>query len=351
MRRSLLILTLLFTCLNAEAMTSRTRLLMGTYATITLPKEESRFISDLFDYIAKIERSLSTFDPNASLYKLNQNHTIPYNPILSDALTSAKEYFRQTDGYFDVTIGSITKRLYRFGEVSPGSPTHTALQKAIRNIDGFHIDTEGINSDKGIVIDLGGMGKGYAVDHAALLLVKRGVHRGIIALSGDIRCLHRCSLGIQSPFDENALLATLTAKVENLSVSTSGTYRRYATKRSEHHLINPKTARQGDAFVSVTLLAKADNTRIDAYATAISVMPEDRAVIFLERQKDIGYIIVRSDGKILTGNTEDLVAITWLNTQSDHQSIPSNITKRSTKRIEKRGLSTPAVSRPINAGR
>ena len=114
--------------------------------------------------------------------------------------------------------------------------------------------TKTIKSDDGIVVDLGGMGKGYAVDKVAGYLNEQNITSGIIALSGDIQCLHRCELFLQSPFSEGTF-AKVTAKIPHLSIFTSGTYRRYATKKSEHHLINPKTATQGKPlFLFLSLL-------------------------------------------------------------------------------------------------
>ncbi|SFV90596.1 Thiamin biosynthesis lipoprotein ApbE [hydrothermal vent metagenome] len=306
----LLLCILLISCLFAEPVLRRTRVLMGTYATLTLPADHNLLASETFERIAAIEHALSTFDKNASLYRLNHTHGPLDDPVLSKALAMAVDYYRQTDGYFDVTIGSITKSLYHFGEAHPASPSPSALQHAKRNIEGIHIDGTTVQSDKDIVIDLGGMGKGYAVDKAAGFLREHNITRAIVALSGDIRCIGKCTIGIQSPFKER-IFAKARSKIANLSISTSGTYRRYATRKSEHHLINPKSAMQAKAFVSVTLFTDANNTTIDAYATAVSVMPKATALAFLKRHPKIGYILVEPNGKVIDGNWNKLVDIAW----------------------------------------
>jgi thiamine biosynthesis lipoprotein len=290
---------------------TRTRMLMGTYVSITLPTQNNKEISTSFNLIQKIEDSLSSYDNNATLAKLNTTHTVPLDNYLAESITLSKNYYNETNGYFDITIGSISKKLYHFGEEKTYSPTQEALKNAKLNIDGVHIGSKTIQSDEGIVVDLGGMGKGYAVDKVAAYLNEQNISRGIIALSGDIQCLHRCELFLQSPFSESTF-AKVTAKVQNLSTSTSGTYRRYATKKSEHHLINPKTASQGRAFVSVSLFTKADNSKIDAYATAVSVMPKEEALMFLKKHEEVGYVLVESDGNIVFGNLKILLEIEWL---------------------------------------
>ena len=294
----------------ADELLSRTRSLMGTYVTISLPEKRNKDISRSFDLVQKIEDSLSSYDPNATLSKLNQTHTVPYDAYLAEAIRLSKHYYKDTDGYFDVTIGSISKKLYHFGEEKTYSPSKEALKKAVLNIDGIHLNKHNISTDEHIVVDLGGMGKGYAVDKVAKYLREQHITEGIIALSGDIQCMDTCEIYLQSPFSEETF-ARINTMHPHTSISTSGTYRRYATKRSEHHLINPKTATQGKAFLSVSLFTIADNSKIDAYATAVSVMPEEEALAFLNVHTGIGYVLVEADGNILHGNLDPLLKIQW----------------------------------------
>jgi len=287
---------------------------MGTYVTISLPEQQNKAISLSFDLVQKIEDSLSSYDPDATLAKLNKTHLVPYDAYLYEAIKLSKQYYKDTNGYFDITIGSISKKLYHFGEEKTYSPSKEALQKAVLNIDGIHLSEENIATEQHIVVDLGGMGKGYAVDKVAAYLNEKNMSTGVIALSGDIRCLHCCKLYLQSPFSENTF-AKVTAKIPNLSISTSGTYRRYATQKSEHHLINPKTATQGKAFVSVSLFTLADNSKIDAYATAVSVMPKKEALAFLKKHKEIGYVLVEKNRNIVYGNLKALLNIEWQKTR------------------------------------
>jgi len=311
--KSIILLSVFFSSiLVAGELLSRTRSLMGTYVTISLPERQNKDISLLFDLIQTIEDSLSTYDPNATLAKLNQTHLVPYDAYLTEAIRLSKSYYKDTNGYFDITIGSISKKLYHFGEEKTYSPSKEALKKAVLNIDGIHLNEHSISTDKHIVVDLGGMGKGYAVDKVAAYLKEQNITEGIIALSGDIQCVNHCEIYLQSPFSEETF-ARVNTLHPHTSISTSGTYRRYASKKSEHHLINPKTATQGKAFVSVSLFTLADNSKIDAFATAVSVMPKEKALAFLEAHQEIGFVLVEMDGNIIYGNLEPLIKIEWKN--------------------------------------
>ena len=290
--------------LSGEILT-RTQAIMGTFVHITLPKENNKEISTSFEQLKGLEDVLSSYAPHL-VYQLNQKHTVPYNPTLAYAITLSKDYYNDTNGYFDITIGSISKKLYHFGEENSSIPNNQALQKAQRNINSIEINNTSIVTKENITLDLGGMGKGYAVDRVVEHLSEQNISQGVIALSGDIRCLNLCTFGLQSPYSEKTF-ATLTSKIPQLSISTSGTYRRYVKDQTHHHLIDPKTAKQGKAFVSVSLFTHTDNTKIDAYATAVSVMPKAKALTFLKKHREIGFVLVLSDGKIVYGNLNAFV--------------------------------------------
>jgi len=342
MRTLLLFLLPLF--VGAQEMLTRTQALMGTYVSITLPKKNNKKISKSFEKIKQIELALSSYDENAALYKLNQTHRIDYNADLAKALKDSKALYDETDGYFDVTIGSISKKLYRFGEENSTIPSQKALHDAVLNIQAIHIGKETITTEKNITLDLGGMGKGFGVDHVADYLQEQNITQGIIALSGDIRCLDLCKFGLQSPFKASAF-ALLRSRIPQLSISTSGTYRRYVDSQEHHHLIDPKRATQGKAFISVSLFTKANNTKIDAYATAISVMPKEKAFTFLRTHKEIGYMVMTHDGTIHYGNLDGLVSLEWLE-KSDNATKSNTKTNNNTNPLIKSNLTHPEVSRP-----
>ncbi|GIT98355.1 FAD:protein FMN transferase [Sulfurovum sp. TSL1] len=330
--------------LAQEGLQTRTQVLMGTFVSISLPQTYNQEITRSFELLRHIEDSLSTYDETATLAKLNKNHHVEYDPYLAEALTLSRSYYDESNGYFDITIGSISKKLYHFGEEKTYSPSKQELRNAHLDIHGIHIDDKQIIIDENITIDLGGMGKGYGADKVAQYLDEQNITKGIIALSGDIRCLDQCEVYLQSPYSEQTF-AKVKSKKAQLSISTSGIYRRYATTKAEHHLINPKTASQGREFVSVSLFTTADNAKIDAYATALSVMSRTEALAFLKEKKDIGFILVDKEGKILYGNVTDLVTIEWLG----YKENPTNPSKRknsSTKHESAASLIHPDTTNP-----
>ncbi|HFQ62189.1 MAG TPA: FAD:protein FMN transferase [Epsilonproteobacteria bacterium] len=330
-------------------MLTRTQALMGTFVYISLEAQQNKQISQSFRRIKEIELSLSSYDREALVYKLNYNHHVPYDTYLAEAIDKSKQYYQDTQGYFDITIGSISKDLYHFGEEHSSIPSKEALKDAKLDIDAIEINATTISTEENITIDLGGMGKGYAVDKVAIFLQEQNISKGTIALSGDIRCLDVCAFELQSPFSEQTF-ASLKSKIPQLSISTSGTYRRYVKDASHNHLINPKTAKQGKAFVSVSLFTYANNAKIDAYATAISVMPRQKALEFLEAHDEIGFVLVEHNGKIVYGNLEKFVSFQWLDYKEKATMIKSS-TKSKTKSPIERSLIHPDTTNPVMISR
>lgn len=73
-----------------------------------------------------------------------------------------------------------------------------------------------------------------------------------------IQLLHPSNVYLDSPFSNQKPFAKLKTLQPNISVSTSGTYRRYVKTQKYHHLINPKSKKQGRTFISITLYYKKD---------------------------------------------------------------------------------------------
>ncbi len=291
--------------LFASEMLERTQVMMGTYATITLPQEKNNEQQKAFEILHAVDHSLSSYDPNADIYKLNHERAVTLSPYSYEALLLSKQYYEKSYGYFDITVGSITKELYRFGE-DERLPESQELKKAKIDFKGLHFDTQRAWLDEGTVIDLGGMGKGFGIDKAAAYLKEQNITRGTVALSGDIRCLDTCTMGIQNPFGEGNL-AEFRTKYHDTAISTSGNYRRYVASKKNNHLIDPKNKRSEQGFASITLISLGNNSDIDAYATAAAVMPYEKAVAFLE-QCGVGYVLILTNGeRIVSANIDRYV--------------------------------------------
>ena len=276
--------------------------MIGTFVTVGLPKMQQSLLQEGFNRLKAIEHALSSFEPSATIYRLNQHKTLHVDSYTLEAIALAMTYYHKSEGYFDITVGSLTKDAYRFGV--DDAYDATAVKAAKVGIDGLHVDEDVVSLDSGIKLDFGGMGKGFGVDKVYTLFKQRGVKEGLIKLSGDIRCIGHCRVDISDPFKPDSIFATFKTKKANLAISTSGNYRRYKKSKKYNHLIDPKRRQSEQNFASLTLILQGSNAYIDAMATAIMVMPKRRALEFL-KQSDFGYILVDNEGKIYMSKTLD----------------------------------------------
>ncbi len=282
----------IFLTISIHAST-RTQVIMGTFITITVDEKETSALQNGFEIFKDVDASLSTFNHDAVIYKLNRDKKVLLNQYAYEALVLSSNYYKATDGYFDITIGSLTKDAYKFGD-KPEIPSAQLVNDSEVDFTKLYFDKHEARIADGIKLDFGGMGKGFAVDKVGSYFLSQGIDSAVIAASGDIRCLNFCSIEINNPFHEKNLASFRTSQ-KNLGISTSGNYNRYAKEIKNNHLINPKTKKPQLKFVSITLIGTMLSSDLDAYATAVSVMPIKKAYDFL-KSLPLAYLIMQSDG-------------------------------------------------------
>lgn len=296
MYKLLLLTCMIFTCkADTQEMTERSKVLMGTFVSVSVDKEHKELLRPSFKIIEKVDNSLSSYKQNSPIFKLNKNKNSYLDTYTYEALELSLAYYKQTDGYFNIAIGKITKDLYRFGE-DERIASQNELENSSASIEGLVFNKYEAFLKNDIKIDLGGMGKGFAVDKVSEFLLQNKVQKAVIALSGDIRCIGSCNIIVNNPLDSVHPLATFV--MHNSGVSTSGNYNRYVKTTKYNHLINPKTKKSQQKFLSITLISRLPSATLDAYATAASVMPTQKAYQFLDSQQ-LGYIILQADKKLV----------------------------------------------------
>lgn len=297
MLRLLLLVTLLGAFSWSQALVKRTQIHMATFTHISLPLEQEKFFEPSFEIIKSIDQTFSTYKSTAIAYQLNKDKKHRVSELFLELLQECQTVYKQTQAYFSIAIGSITRQRYHFGEQETKIPSHTELDSARTNLLGYIIDGNEVRLEKGVTLDFGGIAKGFAVDKVRLFLEKQKVEAFEIALSGDIYCKGSCKIAIQSPFAKNKILKVL--KLRDSAVSTSGNYERFIQSKKHNHLINPKTKRSQQEIASMTLYSRhVSNTKLDALATALSVMPMKKRLALLSKLTLISYVFVTVNGEI-----------------------------------------------------
>lgn len=294
----------------------RVQLQMGTYARVLIYGGNNKDVDAAFSEIKKLDNLLSDYNPKSEISEINNmagEKAVKVNPQVIEVLEIAKNIAFETGGVFDPTIGALTIGVYRFGRESDDEPNIENIDKAKSLVNYKDLILDGDNvylKRKGMMIDLGGIGKGYAVEKAVTVLKERGIKRGVVSLSGDLKVFgNEMEIAIKNPGSPGAI-ATFTARGDNLAISTSGSYERSVNIQGEvyHHLIVPESGKPGSNFLSLTVVLKGSSTLADAYATALFIMGKDKAIEFLDNHSEIGVFIVFPDKKIYYNQTfSDLV--------------------------------------------
>ncbi|MEM7008485.1 MAG: FAD:protein FMN transferase [Thermodesulfobacteriota bacterium] len=278
---------------------------MGTYARVLIYGGNQEDVNTAFNKIKELDNLLSDYNPSSQISLINKNAGItPVNidPQVKKVLKLSKSIASQTDGAFDPTIGALTIAVYRFGRDDGTEPNIEQIDKAKALVNYKDLILKGDTAylkRKGMMIDLGGIGKGFAVQSAVDVLKDRGVESGVVSLSGDFKVFgHTAEIAIQNPNNIGAIATFKTAN-KDLAISTSGSYERYINVDGNvyHHLIIPETGKPGHDFLSLTVVMDQSAALADAYATALFVMGSQKALMFVEEHKDIGVFIVYADKK------------------------------------------------------
>ena len=175
-----------------------------------------------------------------------------------------------------------------------------------------------------MMLDLGGITKGYAADVAIEAIKSKGVKAALVAIAGDIKGFglkpgsHPWKVGVQNPRptddkskkeeDDDDIFASLY--LENKAISTSGDYQRFFIKDGKryHHILDPRIGYSPSDVISVSVIAP-EGYMADGLSTGIFILGRERGIKLLESMGLDG-IIVDADRKIfLTKNLEGKINI------------------------------------------
>ena len=203
-----------------------------------------------------------------------------------------------TDGRFDPTIGAVS-RLWHFWE-GARPPARDSLEKALRSVGLDRYMSHGDAS--GLVFDVGGIAKGYAVDRAAARLRSLGFASAIINAGGDLSLIGRrpdgepWRIAIRHPRRAGDLIACLD--LEDVTVATSGDYEKYFIfdGKRYHHILDPETGFPGRLCESVTVVAESA-CLCDALATGLFLVGPGPGLHLVEGRQDIEAVFISAEGE------------------------------------------------------
>jgi FAD:protein FMN transferase len=259
-------------------------------------------------WFRRVEEACSRFDERSELRQLSAQIGTPVaaGPLLYEAVQFALVVAEETDGAFDPTVGrSMEMRGFNRNYLT-GLATDTPLAAAgpVSHRD-VRLDPQArtITLLRPLVLDLGAVAKGLAIDLAARELApfeNFAIYAGGDLYLGGHKAPGRpWSVGIRHPRDPQALIETV--RVSDLAVCTSGDYERRAPDpRAGHHILDPRRGGSATVCASATVLAPSAMVA-DALATAAFVLGPDEGVRLLERHGVDGVIFTPALERFATG--------------------------------------------------
>jgi len=291
---------------------------MGSRFDITVVAPDSieahSFIDLAVAEITRIEKLISSWDPNSQTSEINRNAGIKAVKVdreLFDLIDRSLGISKLTDGAFDISYASMDK-IWKFDGSMTKMPTEDEIKSSVSKIGYKNILLDKENStvflvNIGMKIGFGAIGKGYAADKAKKLLMSKGVVAGIINASGDMNTWGKQTNGepwkvaITNPLDKNKAFALLP--ITNGAVVTSGNYEKFVVFNGVRysHIIDPRTGYPATGIISATVFApKAEMA--DALATSIFVMGMEIGLNRINQIPNVECIIIDEKGQIITSN-------------------------------------------------
>jgi len=251
-----------------------------------------------FEWFRRVETCCSRFDPRSELLRLSDRigTAVPVSEMLYELVQFAVAVAEETGGAFDPTVGRTMEARGFNREHRTRNIVRTELASSV---DATYRDValdpqrRTIALLRPLVLDLGAVAKGFAIDMAAREL--RPFEHFAIDAGGDLYVGGHSaagtpwSIGVRHPRRDRHVIATVYAS--DAAVCTSGDYERVAVDEGDgHHILDARSGVSPKDVASATVMAPTAMAA-DALATAAFVLGPREGIDLLEREGVEGLIL------------------------------------------------------------
>ena len=271
--------------------------------------------------IQRIERLLTTFRDDSETNLINRNAGIAPVKVSQEVfelIERSNRLSQVTQGAFDITYGSIDKRLWNFDPSMTSLPDEKTAKKMVRLINYKNIildraRTSVMLKEKGMRIGFGGIGKGYAAEKAKAVMRAMDVQAGVVNASGDLCAWgyqpggKPWTIGIVDPDAPGTVIGLLD--ITDVAVATSGNYEKYALIDGKRysHTINPRTGLPVTGIKSVTVVCPYAEIA-DAMATPVMVMGVEAGMHMINQLDHLEAVVIDDAGRVYFSNHIQLIS-------------------------------------------
>ena len=233
------------------------------------------------------------------------------NPSVLPIINKSKQLYKLSDGLFNPAVGHLIGMWsFHSDEILDGpAPDKNDIESFIKDLptmDHVEVDNYRIRgTHPKVKLDMGGIGKGMAIERVVDYLRQANIPNAIINAGGDLKAIGRhgdrpWSVGIRHPRQQDDILAGMDVH-DNESVFTSGDYERNYEDdegKKRHHILDPRTGYPAQGTQSVTVI-HTDAALADAAATALFIAGPDNWLKIAKQMSIKQAMLVDEKGKVL----------------------------------------------------
>jgi thiamine biosynthesis lipoprotein len=261
----------------------------------------------VFDLLDALEAQMTVYRDTSEV--ANINCTAPVAPVvveprLFELLETAARITAETDGAFDVTAGALVKA-WGFFKGPRGVPSETERATALERVGMKWVELVAKRRSvrflrPGLEINLGSIGKGYALDRMAEALrdgwkittaLLHGGHSSVYAMGSPAGDGRGWSVGVTHPWQPHRRLAVLRLRDRALGTSAATFRHLEYNGRKLGHILDPRTGWSAEAMASASVLAPTA-AEADALATAFFILGIEKTLAYCEKHPEIGAVLL-----------------------------------------------------------
>jgi thiamine biosynthesis lipoprotein len=286
--------------------------IMGTRISVQLRADDAAKGTAAIDAVMaemrRIDALMSHYKPDSELSQINlraAEEPVHVDRELFDLLKLSLHFSEITDGAFDITYAGVG-HLYDYRRHI--RPTEAEIRAALPTVNWRNLI---LDADKltvkfampGMRIDVGGIGKGYAVDRSIAILQSLGFTHALVTAGGDSRIIgdrdgRPWVVGIRHPDDPNKIVTRVP--LIDTAMSTSGDYYRFFDEGGVryHHIIDPRTGHSASRVRSATILGPTA-TETDGLSKTAFVLGAEKTLELINRMPKFDAIFITPEGRVL----------------------------------------------------
>jgi thiamine biosynthesis lipoprotein len=263
------------------------------------------------DEIDALEAQLTVYRDDSEVSRLNRAAAAGFVPVESNLfalLLQSAQVHRDTEGAFDITTGALIKTwgfYRRAGQVPTETDRTAALQRCGMHQVMLNAEQQSVcYLCQGLEINLGSIGKGYALDRAAALLRRDGqiksavLHGGkssVYALGSEPGHRRGWPVAIRHPSDPEQTLAVVRLRDRALGTSSATFQHLEHEGKKLGHILDPRTGWPAEGMASASVVAPTA-AEADALATAFFVLGIEKARAYCAAHPGVGAVLLSSEG-------------------------------------------------------